>query len=201
MTRLAKRIALAAAIVAASAGVAKAEMDLDTPEYRPYITEVGKPIVLNLTQFRREVAVNSDLKSWIRNYGYPDVAEIQRVVPEYGWADYEVRIYYFAYDIELAFGRVAFMPAVTDPDVIDDYGLVKFQGRMQPENRKRVQYEARLCGSGKGSSADRIIAAADRATRAAELAEKESVRAMQAAERAESAVNRMDAGFRQGLRK
>ena len=201
MTRLAK-LTLTAAMVLGSAGMAAAQGGPRIPEYRPYIAEVGNPRVLTKREFEKELAVNSDLRSWVKNYGYPDVAEIQRVVPEYGWRDYEVRVFYLSYDQELAFGRVAFMPSAGEPSLINDYGLVKYQGKVQPENRKRIQYEARLCGSGGGGSiGDRVIAAADRATRAAEMAEAESLRAAAAAARAESAVGKLETGFTQSLRK
>jgi hypothetical protein len=199
MTRLAKRLSLVVIMVLASAGVGQAS-ELRTPSYRPYITEVGPPRTLSLEQFEHEVQANSDLRSWVKDYGYPDVAETQEVVPEYGWSDYEVRAYYFDRDQELAFGRIALFPQVVGQSMVDRYGLVKYQGRIQPENRKRVLAAARLCPSG-GTSLDRILAAADRATRAAEVAEKESMRALQAAERAEAVVSRMEAGFQKGLRK
>ena len=201
MTRLAKLAFVGAMILSSAATTSAAEPFRRRPEYRPYIMEVGAPRVLTRAQFTREIYMNTDLQSWVRNYGFPDVAEYQRVVPEYGWADYEIRVYYFDYDLELAFGRVKFMPAVTSHDLVDDYGLVKYEGRINPSNLQRVRHAPRLCGSTTGTSADRIIAAADRATAAAEAAEREALRAADAAQRAEGAVGRMDAGFREGLRK
>lgn len=205
MTRVTKRlVSTAAALLLAGSAVvgSAAAADLREPEYRPYIAEVGPPKALTRAQFDKEVVVNSDLRSWVRNYGYPDVAEYQRVVPEYGWSDYEIRLYYFERDQELAFGRVAFSPYAAPGPMIGDIGLTKYQGRIQSENLERVSRAPRLCGGGRDSGAlDRLLAAADRAAAAAELAEKESLRALQSAERAEAAVGRMDAGFRTGLRK
>jgi hypothetical protein len=199
MITLAKRFSFIVAAIVAGAGVAGAQ-DLRTPPYRPYITEVGSPRVIDRARFDREVAVNTDLRSWVQNYGYPDVAEIQTVVPQFGWSDYEVRTYYFDRNQELAFGRVSFFPAQVDEGWIQDYGLIKYQGALQPENRQRVQYAARLCGS-RGSPLDRVLAAAERAERASTLAERESLRALQAAERAQSAASRLESGFSRTLHK
>jgi len=200
MTRLAQRFSLAVvAVLVAVTGVGA--QGLRTPSYRPYITEVGPPHTINRKQLDKETQVNSDLESWIHDYGYPDVAEIQEVVPEYGWSDYEVRIYYLARNQELAFGRIAFFPRQGDPAFVSNYGLVKFQGSVQPENRKRVQYAARISPCVGGDSLDRILAAAERAERAALVAEKESMRAADAAARAETAVNNMESGFAKSLRK
>lgn len=201
MTGITKRLSLAAAMILVSAAWAVAAEPPRTPEYRPYIAEVGAPRTLSRAQFEREVAVNSDLRSWVRNYGFPDVAEYQRVVPEYGWSDYEIRVFYFDYNMELAFGRVAFFPSMTSSALTADYGLVKYQGRIEPENLERVRHAPRVCGSGGSGSLERLLAAAERAERAAMIAEREGLRAAQSAQRAEAAVGRMDAGFRQRLSK
>lgn len=199
MTKLGK-LSLAVVAILVTANWVGAQT-LRTPPYRPYITEVGPPRAIDRVRLDKEMTVNSDLRSWIRDYGYPDVAEIQDVVPEYGWSDYEVRTFYLTRNQELAFGRVAFFPRQGNPSFVGDYGLIKYQGVVQPENRKRLQYAARLIPCGDGGSMDRILAAAERAERASLVAEKESQRAAQAAERAEAAVGRMETGFTKSLRK
>jgi hypothetical protein len=200
MTRLAKRLSLVGLGILLTAGWATAG-ELRTPSYRPYIVEVGPPRTISRQQLDKEMYLNSDLRSWIRNYGYPDVAEIQAVVPEYGWSDYEIRTYYLDRDQELAFGRIAFMPYQGDPGFLDDYGLVKYQGKIQPEGRQRIQSLARIGGCGGDTSLDRILAAAERAERASTMAEKESLRAMQSAEKAEAAASRIETRFNQSLHK
>lgn len=201
MTRFAKALSLAAVgMVLLSATGAKAEQ-LRTPDYRPYITEVGPPRTINRVRLDKEMQLNSDLASWIRDYGYPDVAEVQDVVPQYGWSDYEIRIFYIDRNQELAFGRVSFFPFIRDRSFVDNYGLIKFQGPLQSENRGRVLASARIGCGNEDNSLDRILAAAERSERAATMAEKAALRAMQSAERAEAAVNRMEVGFTQSLRK
>lgn len=200
MTRLVQRLSVAVAAVIVVAGAVEAQ-ERRTPSYRPYIVEVGPARAIGIDRFEEEMQLNSDLRSWVRSYGYPDVAEIQPVTPQYGWAPYEIRAFYLARNQEIAFGRIAFFPTTGGSTMVQGLGLVKYEGDMQRADRQRVEMMPRLCAGGGGNSLDRILAAADRATRAAEIAERESLSAVASAERAEAAVGRLESGFKSSLRK
>ena len=185
-------IVVAAGLVAVSvAGVSAEESQLAWPEHRPYITEVGKSQPIDQRRLQREMAINQDLRKHIDDYGYPEAAEIQEIVPDWPWAAYEVRLYYLRYDQELAYGQTLAAPSI-------EYGLEKYSGPIRPEDRRRLASRVPL---GDNDVYARVAAAAERAARAAERAEADSRSAAQAAERTESVIGKMEVDFHRQLRK
>jgi hypothetical protein len=112
---------------------------------RPTIVEVGPPRAITMAQLEQEMYWNSDLQSWVEHYGYPDLAEYQEVVPQFGWADYEIRAYYLRRNQEVVFGRVASFPDMVGypyypgyPGLLEHYGLIKYQGPIQQDDLQRL---------------------------------------------------------------
>ena len=60
------------AVVAGSSGSARAE--LRTAPDRPGIYEIGDPIMINKTSLEHEMRMNTNLASFIENYGWPEAS-------------------------------------------------------------------------------------------------------------------------------
>jgi hypothetical protein len=108
------------------------EVRREVPSNRPEIVEIGEPQPLGSKGLGHESKLNTDLGIYLDHYGWPDYAEIQEIEPENPWADYEVRIYYLKRDRELAFGRVFVAPWMKD------FGVIKYQGTMDPMTHDRI---------------------------------------------------------------
>src|SRR5262249_32144424 len=141
-----KRISMAGMVLLASVALAAAP-ELRRSPNRPTIVEVGPPHPITMAQLEQEMYWNSDLQSWVKYYGYPDLAEYQEVVPQFGWADYEIRTYYFRRNQELVFGRVVSFPYADMvgypyypgyPGMLAHYGLIKFQGPIPQADLQRL---------------------------------------------------------------
>ncbi|GIW41621.1 MAG: hypothetical protein KatS3mg076_2198 [Candidatus Binatia bacterium] len=177
-------------VVASSAEAS--ELRRETPESRPYIVEIGEPEPIDEGRLAEEVQRNSDLRDYVRFYGYPDYAEVQEILPDPPWAPYEVRLHYLDRDETLAFGRVYVSPDITD------FGLLKYRGALSDADRERL---ARSRRPFEGDALSRALAAAERAARAAEEAESRSLAAQRAADRAARAAESMEHEFLKELRK
>jgi hypothetical protein len=128
------RLALAALLVLAPA-VAMAvgpEVRRVTPPQRPYIVEIGEPRPLSSQALDHERKRNRDLDDYVQFYGRPDYAEVQEIAPDSPWDAREVRLYYLKRDYAVSFGHAFISPAV------EDFGLVKYQGPMEPVTRDRI---------------------------------------------------------------
>lgn len=169
-----------------------AEVRRITPGDRPYIVEIGSPKVIDRDRLDDEMALNPDLCEQVNFYGYPDVAEIQRVAPDWPWADYEVRLFYLDSNQKMAFGRTFIAPSL-------NYGLEKYKGPMSPSERSRIASLAKPHPGGDVYA--RAANAAERAAQAAERAATQSEAAAKAAERSEAVANKMESSFKQQLRK
>ena len=146
---LAKRLSLSLAALLVPIAVSAGD-GLRRSPYRTNLVEVGAPRPLTKTQLDRQISINPDLRSWVAHYGYPDVAEYQEVVPQFGWADYEIRTYYLRRNQALAFGMVASFPYGAEPSMPDytgllpSFGLIKFQGTIAREDIDRVSAAPRV---------------------------------------------------------
>lgn len=151
MIRLAKQFSLPAAVLLAWV-VPGAAAELRSSPLRPNVVEVGAPRALTRLQLEQEMYWNSDLRGWVLYYGYPDVAEYQEVVPQFGWAAYEIHAYYLRRNQEIVFARVASFPYaglfgypsyLGYPAMLPDYGLIKFQGTIDQEDLQRLSARPR----------------------------------------------------------
>lgn len=151
MTRFAKQLTWTMAVLLATAA-SGAAAELRASPSRPGIVEVGPPRALSTIQLEHEMSWNSDMRSWVLFYGYPDVAEYQAVLPQYGWAAYEIHTYYLARNQEVVFGRVA--PFALDalpgypgyhgyPGMLAHHGLIKHQGAIDQADLQRLSASAR----------------------------------------------------------
>ena len=89
---------------------------------RPDVTEFGDPVLISREVLDRELAVNSEMRTFVAMYGWPDYAEVQEVTVVEPLASYEVRLYYLRRNHELAFSRVHVSP------VIHDFGVRTYEG-------------------------------------------------------------------------
>jgi hypothetical protein len=146
------RISLAVAALLVPVAVSAGDGTRPSP-YRTSVVDVGAPRLMTQHQLERQMSINPDLRSWISYYGYPDVAEYQEVVPQFGWADYEVRTYYLRRNQSLAFGMVASLPFGAEPSMPDysgllpAYGLLKYQGALGHDDIDRLSSAPRLPAS------------------------------------------------------
>lgn len=175
---------------------------------RPYIVEVGYPYAINARRLDFEIAHLNELQDFVRDFGFPDYAEIQEISPEWPWVPYEVRLYYLGSNLEADFG-----PVTLNPD-LPNFGMLKFRGDMTPEKRHEIELvlqsrhkpappaavrvspppgaEAeRSPRDAIAAAVERIEAAAARAEEAAERAVTESDAAVRAADRTVNVVNKM----------
>ena len=129
-----QRMWLAMVVVAAVIGVGRAEAQL-TAEMAPDrsdIIDVGDPILISRRTLAAEMTRNSDLRDWVRLYGAPDYAEVQKIEIQPPFAPYEVRLYYLEGNMYLAFGRVHVAPSLYD------YGVRKYIGHVNQEDVDRL---------------------------------------------------------------
>lgn len=193
----ARRAVMLVAVALAVAPVRKAvadEVRLEVPARRPYITEVGAPYSISMAAVEKEAQRISEMKTYLTEYGYPDYAEVQEILPEWPWESYEVRLYYMRRDRQIDFGHVFLSEA------LPTFGVMKYQGGIPPEKRREIEVvlAAREAPAPPPVSAmepgealvARVEAAAERAAQAAERAAEASEAANRAAERTANLVDR-----------
>jgi len=210
-------LATALLLLTTEAGAAIGEVRRERPPRRPYIVEVGQPYAIGVQKLQYEVDHISALKVYVEEYGYPDYAEIQEILPEWPWEPYEVRLYYMQWNLEVDFGPVPVSEATPN------LGMLKFSGDMTAEKRHEIEIvlQAReapppppppaeaqavqppaeaqavqppppTTGGGLTESlVARIEAAAERAAQAADRAAQDSEAAARAAERTVNLVDKM----------
>jgi len=210
-------LATALLLLTTEAGAAIGEVRRERPPRRPYIVEVGQPYAIGVQKLQYEVDHISALKVYVQEYGYPDYAEIQEILPEWPWEPYEVRLYYMQWNLEVDFGPVSVSEATPN------LGMLKFSGDMTAEKRHEIEVvlQAReappppppraeaqavqpsaeaqavqppppTTGGGLTESlVARIEAAAERAAQAADRAAQDSEAAARAAERTVNLVDKM----------
>jgi hypothetical protein len=184
----------------------------ETTERRPYIVEIGEPYSITMRAVLHEAANINGLQEYIREYGYPDYAEVQEIAPEWPWESYEVRLYYLRRNLETDFGHVFLSSAMPN------YGVLKYQGDIPAAKRHEIDLvlQARQTPPPPAAVAEtppapsapeehdtgglteavvaRIEAAAERATRAADRAAEQSEAAARAADRTVNIVEKMVEG-------
>ncbi len=184
---------------------------------RPYIIEVGEPYAISMESLKAEAQNLSELRDYLKDYGYPDYAEIQEIEPQWPWDVTEVRVYYLRRNLEADFGHVILSGA------IPNLGVTAFIGEIPPEKAHQIEVilQARQAptapapvvaapapamapapqpSSGLFSEAlvARIEAAAERAAQAADRAVAESDAAINAADRTENIVTRLEQSTARG---
>jgi hypothetical protein len=120
---------MAAALAAASSAPG---LEIREDPYRVGIVEVGDPVLLTYEQLTREMDRNAEMNEYIRAYGRPDYAEVQRIEMNEPYYPYEVRLYYLDGNRYVVFGRVHVAPTVSD------FGTRKYIGKLQPEQLQRL---------------------------------------------------------------
>jgi hypothetical protein len=196
-------------LLAANTGAASGDVRRERTERRPYIVEVGQPYAIGVQRLQHEANHISELKVYVRDYGYPDYAEIQEVLPEWPWEPYEVRLYYMRRNLEVDFSPVSLSEAAPD------FGLLTSRGDITPEKRHEIEVvlQAREAppappvvapaqaaqeppppseGGLTEALVARIEAAAERAAQAADRAAQDSEAAARAAERTANMVGKME---------
>jgi hypothetical protein len=113
-----------------SAGAAMAE--LRPSVHRPALVEVGDPTMVDRSALRKEMERISDLKDHVARHGWPDYAEVQPVIAEEPFGDYEVRIYYMLRQREFDFASVDAAPWVKD------FGIKRYEGPIPTETLGRL---------------------------------------------------------------
>jgi hypothetical protein len=218
MTRTAVPVvATALLLLAANAGATSDDVRRERTERRPYILEIGQPYSIGVQRLARELKRISELKVYVGEYGYPDYAEIQDILPQWPWKPYEVRLYYMRWNLELDFGGVFLSEAAPN------FGVLRFRGEMTPKKRHEIEVvlQAReappvapaaapvqaapepapqaapepappSAGGMTEALVARIEAAAERAAQAADRAAQDSEAATRAAERTVNIVDKME---------
>ncbi len=213
MTRVGVGLLTAALLLAAvNARGAFGDVRRERTERRPYIEEVGEPYAINPERLQYESGHISELKTYMHEYGDPDYAEIQEILPEWPWEPYEVRLYYLDRNLEVDFSPVIISSA------FPNFGVLKSRSRIPASKRHEIEVvlEARRTprvpvtvvaapppqvgaappapSSGGLTEAlvARIEAAAERAAQAADRAAQDSEAAARAAERTINIVNKME---------
>jgi hypothetical protein len=106
--------------------------------HRPSLVEVGDPTMVDRSALRKEMERISDLKDHISRHGWPDYAEVQPVLGEDPFDDYEVRVYYIMRQRELDFAHVDAAPWVKD------FGIRRYEGPIPTETLGRLLTAAPL---------------------------------------------------------
>ncbi|MDG2308146.1 MAG: hypothetical protein P8R42_26515 [Candidatus Binatia bacterium] len=150
-------------------------------EERPYICDVGQPQPLSMTSFVQILQDDAAIRATVARIGMPDAVELQRVLVNDPWLNYEVRTYYRDYDRMYVFAR-AFV--LGNPQV----SLLRHEGPIPPH---WLASHAPID----------VDAAARRAEHAAARAEAVAERAERLADRAESIADAMAADFPRRLQK
>lgn len=122
----------AAALVAGMITAGEAGADLRPSVHRPALVEVGDPIMVDRSALRKEMERISDLKDYIARHGWPDYAEVQAVVAEDPFDEYEVRVYYILRQREFDFAHVDAAPWVKD------FGIKRYEGPIPTETLGRL---------------------------------------------------------------
>jgi hypothetical protein len=112
------------------AGAAVAE--LRPSVHRPSLIEVGDPTMVDRSALRKEMERISDLKDHVARHGWPDYAEVQPVLAEEPFGEYEVRIYYILRQREFDFANVDAAPWVKD------FGIKRYEGPIPTETLGRL---------------------------------------------------------------
>lgn len=121
-------VALVSGLVSGRAALA----DLHASPHRPSLVEVGEPTMVDRSALRKEMERISDLKIHIARHGWPDYAEVQPVVAEDPFADYEVRVYYLSRQYEVDFANVDAAPW------LKDFGIKRYEGPIPTETLGRL---------------------------------------------------------------
>ncbi len=203
--------AVTTAVLLLAAHSSLAEVRRERTERRPYIVEVGQPYPIGAERLAYEVQQISAARECIRDYGYPDYAEIQEISPEWPWEAYELRLYYMRPNLEVDFSPVFLSEA------LPNFGVLKSRAEITPEKRHEIEVvlQAReaprvpvmvvapappqapaapppAAGGLSEALVARIEAAAERAAQAADRAAQDSEAAARAAERTVNIVNQME---------
>jgi hypothetical protein len=134
MTRTGVSVVTAALLLlAANPGAAVGDVRREWSARRPYIVEIGEPYAIGVQKLQYEVNHISELTVYVREYGYPEYAEIQEILPEWPWEPYEVRLYYMRRNLEIDFGPVFLSQAAPN------FGVLKFWGDITPEKRHEIE--------------------------------------------------------------
>jgi hypothetical protein len=134
MTRTGVSVATTALLLlAANAGAAFGDVRREQTERRPYIVEIGQPYEIGVQRLQDEINHISELKIYVRDYGYPDYSEIQEVSPDWPWEAYEVRLYYMRRNLEVDFSPVILSEATPN------FGVLRFRGDITPEKRHEIE--------------------------------------------------------------
>jgi len=96
------------------------------------VVEIGAPRLIGRAALEREMRGDSALSDHIRQYGWPDYAELQEIDVQEPFAAYEVHIYYIDRNRELVFGHVFVSPSLRD------FGVLKYDGPLRSETRARL---------------------------------------------------------------
>ena len=174
-------VALAAEVEEGLGYAGRPECQPNTRE-RPYVCDVGEPRPLSTRSLERVLASNGAVRQTVQRIGMPDWAEIQKVVTDAPWTNYEIRLYYRDYNRMYSFGRAFILdsPAVA---------LLRYQGPLPP---------GKFAASPIQPVAD-ANSEALRAERAAEEAEARAEKAERDAARAEALAETASRDFKQSL--
>lgn len=121
-----------AALVGGLVSAGAATADLRPSVHRPALVEVGDPTMVDRSALRKEMERISDLKDHVARHGWPDYAEVQPVVAEDPFDEYEVRIYYILRQREFDFSHVDAAPWVKD------FGIKRYEGPIPTETLGRL---------------------------------------------------------------
>lgn len=132
---------------------------------RPYVCDIGPAEPLSMASFVQMIQDDSAIRATVARIGMPNAVEVQRVLVNAPWVNYEVRTYYRDYDRMYVFGR-AFI--LGNPEV----SLLRHEGPIPPQwlaSHAPFDYEGAARRA--EEAADRAEATADRADRLADRAE------------------------------
>lgn len=186
MKTLVKMVVWAVALspVAAAADLSQPGMTWNCKgqsDERPYVCDIGPAEPLSMASFVQMIQDDAAIRAMVARIGMPNAVEVQRVLVNDPWVDYEVRTYYREYDRMYVFGR-AFV--LGNPEI----SLLRHEGPIPPQwlaSRAPIDYEA----------------AARRAEEAAARAEQVANRADRLADRAEAIADAMAADFPKHIQK
>lgn len=109
---------------------------------RPGLYEIGEPFSISRQSLSQEMRRNDELRLYITQYGWPDYAEVQEILPQWPWSDYEVRLYYLDQRLALAYGRVFLS------DDFPNYGSRRSIQVLTDETRDRLLTARPIAGVG-----------------------------------------------------
>lgn len=121
-----------AAVVGGMLTVRAAGADLRPSVHRPSLIEVGDPKMVDRSALRKEMELISDLKDHVARHGWPDYAEVQRVLADDPFGEYEVRVYYIETQREVDFTHVDAAPW------LKEFGIKRYEGPIPTETLGRL---------------------------------------------------------------